>query len=91
MRLLSANWRSTHQASAVVYDRIAIADAIAGFRPFSEEEAAVISRELDALERAEFIAIAAQYLGIAAQCRALQIPAEPGAPARPSTKSTDDR
>lgn len=63
---------------------IAVADAISGLRPFTEAERALIEAELSEADQAEFVAIAALYLGIAAQCRTLEIPPEPGAPAMPA-------
>lgn len=87
---------STSQIRATVTDEVpdpqwtgrqlailAIADAIADLRPFTESEAALIGATLTEADRTEFVAIAALYLGIAAQCRTLQIPPEPGAPAMP--------
>ncbi|NMD55937.1 MULTISPECIES: carboxymuconolactone decarboxylase family protein [Tsukamurella] len=63
---------------------IAIADSIAGMRPFTEQEDHVIGRELTDAERTEFVATAALYLGISAQCRTLEIPPEPDAPQMPN-------
>lgn len=64
---------------------IAIADAIVERRAFTPEETELIWEELGAAERTEFIAVAALYLGIAAQCAALQIPTEPGTPQLPTS------
>lgn len=65
---------------------IAIADAIVDRRPFTDEETELIWEELGAAERTEFIALAALYLGIAAQCIALQIPVEPGTSSLPTAR-----
>lgn len=70
---------------------IAVADSIAGLRPFTDDEAALIRRELTDAERAEFVATAALYLGISAQCRTLAIPPEPGAPLMPDGDSIPAR
>lgn len=65
---------------------IAIADAIVDRRPFTDDETELIWEELGAAERTEFIALAALYLGIAAQCIALQIPVEPRTPSLPTAR-----
>ncbi|MBM7365353.1 hypothetical protein [Gordonia hydrophobica] len=77
---------------------IAVADAIAGLRPLGEGDESLVAQELPDDERTEFIAIAAQYLAISAQCRLLSIPVEPGTPSLPdpptgqcAPESTDTR
>lgn len=62
---------------------IAIADAIVDRRPLHDHEAALIDSSLTDAERIEFLALSSAYLGIAALCQVLQIPAEPGAPTFP--------
>ncbi|HEU0192046.1 MAG TPA: carboxymuconolactone decarboxylase family protein [Mycobacterium sp.] len=65
---------------------LAVADAVADVRSFSDAEAALIHRTLTEADRAEFVATAALYLGIATQCRVLEIPPEPGAPLMPDRR-----
>jgi alkylhydroperoxidase family enzyme len=62
---------------------IAIANATVDRRPLHDHEATVISSTLTEPERIEFLALSSAYLGIAALCQVLQIPAEPGAPTLP--------
>ncbi|MDM7489355.1 hypothetical protein QT969_13805 [Rhodococcus sp. CSLK01-03] len=69
---------------------IAVADAISGLRPFTNDERALVEQELTAAERTEFVAVSALYLGIAAQCRTLEIPPEPAAPTLPEAPSRPD-
>ncbi|KRA37859.1 MULTISPECIES: carboxymuconolactone decarboxylase family protein [unclassified Nocardioides] len=62
---------------------IAIADAIVDRRPLDDHEATLIDSTLTDAERIEFLALSSAYLGIAALCQVLEIPAEPGAPTLP--------
>ena len=67
---------------------IAIADAVVNFRPLAGRSAELVKAEMDVTERAEFIALASQYLAISSMCRVLEVPVEPGTPEMP-TVTTD--
>lgn len=62
---------------------IAIADAVADCRALSDEEAGLVERTIGRADRAEFIVIAALYLGISAMCAVFEVPPEPGSPGMP--------
>lgn len=62
---------------------IAIADATVDRRPLHDQEATMVGSTLTDAERIEFLALSSAYLGIAALCQVLQIPAEPDAPTFP--------
>ncbi|MFM9376800.1 carboxymuconolactone decarboxylase family protein [Gordonia sp. VNK21] len=62
---------------------VALADAMVDMRELSDAELAGIDQVLTVETRTEVVAISAQYLGISATCRALDIPPEPGAPRFP--------
>lgn len=61
-----------------------VADAVADQRPFTDDEDALVRAALTDAERVEFLSIASLYLGIAALCRVLEIPREPGTPQFPA-------
>jgi alkylhydroperoxidase family enzyme len=62
---------------------LAVADAVADCREFTTQEAELVESQFTAADRIEFVALASLYLGIAAMCRVLQVPVEPGTPALP--------
>lgn len=62
---------------------VAVADAMVELRELTDAELAQIDEVLTVATRTEIVAVAAQYLGISATCRALGLPPEPGAPRFP--------
>ncbi|HET7202318.1 MAG TPA: carboxymuconolactone decarboxylase family protein [Steroidobacteraceae bacterium] len=62
---------------------LAIADAVADCREFTMDESGLVESELSPADRIEFVALASLYLGIAAMCRVLRVPVEPGTPTLP--------
>jgi 4-carboxymuconolactone decarboxylase len=63
---------------------IVVADAIVDRRPFTGDESALVRATLTDGERTEFVALSSLYLGVAAVCAVLEVPAEPGAPRMPT-------
>ncbi|GAC58705.1 hypothetical protein GOHSU_46_00260 [Gordonia hirsuta DSM 44140 = NBRC 16056] len=66
---------------------VTVADAMVDLRELTDTELAEIDGVLSVATRTEIVAIAAQYLGISATCRALGLPPEPGAPRFPDAVS----
>lgn len=62
---------------------LAIADAAADCRGLAAPEEARVAVALAPAERVEFVALASLYLAIAAMCRVLDVPTEPGTPVLP--------
>ena len=67
---------------------LAVADAVADCRALSARESELVESQLSPAERTEFVALASLYLGIAAMCRVLGVPVEPGTPSLPEATST---
>lgn len=63
---------------------LVLADAVADCRELSAVDAQRVATALTPSERVEFVALASLYLGIAAMCRVLEVPLEPGTPALPA-------
>ena len=66
---------------------IAIADAVADCRALGDGDARLVAESTGPAERAEFIVLAALYLGISAMCAAFEVPLEPGTPRMPECGS----